>query len=144
MPKAYVLSRAALELMPAPRGTCEGGVEAFYGNTKSHHLTANTEDVASPCGRGALLVVQAELCVVLEVDGVSTNVASAIGLNLSNDALLYGSGEYEAIVVVGMFTNKVDAARGSIYVACCAVEVFDETTSYVVDSKFHNVISPSP
>ena len=37
--------------------TGECGVEALDGYAESHHLTANAEDVASPSGLGALLVV---------------------------------------------------------------------------------------
>ena len=60
--------------------TCEGGVEALYGNAQSHHLAANAVDVASPCGVRSLFVVEREFHFVLQVDGVGADVAGAVGL----------------------------------------------------------------
>ena len=93
--KAKVDSSAAELLIPAPRGTLAGEsrVETFYGYAECHHFAANTEDVARPSCRGTCFIVERELHVVFQVDGISANRARAIGLNLGDDALLYGAGE---------------------------------------------------
>ena len=82
-------------------------------------------------GRGTLAVIKTELYIVLQVDGVCPDRACAIGLKLGHDTLLYGAGEHETTVVVGVLTDKVDATGGSIYGTCRAVEVLDKTTSYI-------------
>ena len=107
--------------------TCKGSVEAFYGNTEGHHLAAHAEDVACPCGFGTCLIVERELHVVLQVDGVGAYVAGAVGLDFGNHSLLYGTGEYEAVVIVGVFADEVDTTGAGINAAGFAIEMLDKT-----------------
>ena len=106
---------------------CKGRVETLDGNAEGHHLAANAEDVACPSSLRTCLVVERKLCVVFQVDGVSAYVARAVGLDFGNHALLYCAGENEAVVVVGMFADEVDAAGRSVNAARFAVKVLDET-----------------
>ena len=115
----------------------KGGVETLNVYAELHHFAANAVDEAEVGGRGAFVVVERELHVVLEVDGVGAYLAGAVGLDFSNHALLNGAGEHETAVVVGVFADEVDAAGRGIYRSCAAVKVFDETASYVFDSQFH-------
>ena len=90
---------------------CKRSVESFNGNTEFHHFTANTEDVACPASRWSLSIVQREFGVILQVDGVSTNSARAVGFDFSDHTLLHSTGENKTIVVVSVFTNQVDTTR---------------------------------
>ena len=111
---------------------CEGAVESLNGHAQLHHLAAYAEDEAEVSGRRALLVVEAELDIVLHIDGISAHLAALVGLNLHDNALLNGAGEYEAVVIVCMFTNQVNTSGGSVHISCRAVKVFDKTASNVI------------
>ena len=122
--------------------TCKGGVETFDGNAESHHLAADTEDIASPRGLGTCGVVEGELNAILQVNAIGVNVAGAVGLDFGNHALFHGAGEHETVVIVGVLADEVDAAGGCIDISCAAIEVLDEAAANVVNSQFHSLESP--
>ena len=75
-----------------------------------------------------------EVNTVFQVDGVGHDrIFRTVGSYLCHDSFIYCSGEHIATVVVGVFTNEVDASGGSVNVACLAVEMFYETASYLFD-----------
>ena len=90
-------------------------------------------------GGGSFLIVEGEFHIVLQVDGVGTHLASSVGLDFSDDALLHCAGENETAVIVGVFANEVDATGRSIDRTGRAVEVFDETAANVFNCKFHGI-----
>ena len=137
-------SKARFECSGAAHSGTEGNiagesrVESFDGYAECHHFAANTEDVARPSCRGTCFIVERELHVVFQVDGISANRARAIGLNLGDDALLYGAGENESVVIVSVLADEVDTSGSSIYGAGGSVEMFGEPAANVVDCEFHD------
>ena len=119
--------------------TCKCGVETFHGHAEFHHFTANTKDETEVSGGGSFIIVEGEFHIVLQVDGVGTHLASSVGLDFSDDALLHCAGENETAVIVGVFANEVDATGRSIDRTGRAVEVFDETAANVFNCKFHGI-----
>ena len=118
--------------------TGESRVETFYGYAECHHFAANTEDVARPSCSGTGFIVERELNIVFQVDGISANRARSVGFNLSDDALLHSAGENEAIVIISVLADEIDTAGSSIYSAGGSVEMFGEPAANVVDSEFHD------
>ena len=118
--KAKQLSRAALEDMPI---TSKSGIERLDVYTQCTHLLHDTIDVACPCGRRTLGIVNGEVCHILQIDRIHVTGFLTIRADFCHDALLNSTGENEAPVIVGMFADKVDATRGSIDVTGLAIEM---------------------
>ena len=118
--------------------TGESRVETFYGYAECHHFTANAEDVACPSCSGTRFIVERELNIVFQVDGISAHHARSVGFDLGYDTLLHSTGEHEAIVIVSVLADEVDTAGSSIYSAGGSVEMFGEPAANVVDCEFHD------
>ena len=118
--------------------TGKSRVETFYGYAECHHFAANTEDVARPSCSGTCFIVERELNIVFQVDGISAHRARSVGFDLGYDALLHSTGEHEAIVIVSVLADEVDTAGSSIYSAGGSVEMFGEPAANVVDCEFHD------
>ena len=89
----------------------------------------------------AFRIVYFELYPVLEVDGVAHHGVRTVGAYFRHDAFVYGTGEDEPAVVVGVLADEVDTSRREVDVAGLAVEVFDETASYEFNVHVSNVFS---
>ena len=111
--------------------TGKGGIETFYRNSEFHHLTADSENEAEMSCCWTFFIVEREFSIIFQVDRISADFACSIGFNFSNYTLFYGTGEYETTVIVGVFTNDIDTAGRSIYRTRSAIEVLQETTSYI-------------
>ena len=74
-----------------------------------------------------------ESYLVLQVDRVGANVASAVSLQLGNHSLLNSTWEHVTVVVVGVLTDEVDTAWRGINISGGAVEVLDEAAPYIFD-----------
>jgi hypothetical protein len=81
----------------------------------------------------SVFFAEAEFDIVFHVDGVGADAVGAVGANLEGDALLDGSGEDEGAVVVGVFTDEVDAPGGGVDRAYLLVEMFAKSASYKFD-----------
>ncbi len=74
------------------------------------YLAAYAEYIACPALRGRILLAESELGIVVEIDRHGPYAVGAVGAYLGHHALVYGAGEDEASVVVGVLADKVDAA----------------------------------
>ena len=110
---------------------CKSCIESFYIDTTFDHLAAYTENVSGPAGTGSVFFVQSEFCIVFQVDWVSAYFICSVRFDFCNHSFIDSPWKYESTVIVGMFADKVDAARWGINKSCSSVKVFDETTSYV-------------
>lgn len=115
----------------------KGTIEALDRYAECHHFAADAEDVAEVHGAGPLLIVEGKLCVVLQVNRVGAHDTCTVGLDFSYHTLLDCAGENETAIIVGVLTDEVDTAGRGINITGSAVEVFDETAAYIVDSEFH-------
>ena len=113
-------------------------VEAFDIYAEQTELLYHAVDVACPCGGGTFRVVHFKFHAVFLIDGVCHHFRCAVGACLCHDAAVYCSREDEASVVVGVLADEVDTTGRKIYVACLAIKVLDETTSYKFD--FHRLV----
>ena len=118
--------------------TGKSRIESLYFHTPLNHFAAYAEDVSCPACAGSIFLVQTELDVVFQVDGVSFHCVGAVGLYFCNHAFVDCSGEYKTTVVVSMFTDEVDATRRGINCSRCSVKMLDETASYVF--YIHDII----
>ena len=119
--------------------TGKGDVETLDIGSTLAHLERYTIDVACPRSARTVGVGELEVYTVFQVNGISHHcIFRAVGTNLGNDALVYCSREYVAPVVIGMFTDEVDASWRGIDVSRLAVEVLDKATSHKID--VHHIV----
>ena len=88
-------------------------------------------DEAGPLCGWSFRVVDLELYLVLEVDGICYYGISTIRAHLSHYSLSDSTREDESAVVVGVLANEVDTSRRMVNVACKTVKMLYEATSYV-------------
>ena len=81
------------------------------------YLAAYAEYIACPALRGCILLAESELGIVVEIDRDGPYAVGAVGAYLGHHALVYGAGEDEASVVVGVLADKVDAAGRGVELA---------------------------
>jgi len=91
--------------------TGKGRVETTQFGTTFDHLAAYTENITSPAGAGCVFFIQPKLYIILEVDGVSPDLIGTVETDFSYHTFVDGAREYKTSVVVGVFTNEVDATR---------------------------------
>ena len=84
-------------------------------------------------GTWSFLVIERELSIVLQIDGVSTDGACAVGSEFGNHALFHCSWEHETAVVVGVFADEVDSARRCINRTWLSTKMLDEACTNVVN-----------
>ena len=89
----------------------EGCVESLYGYSEYHHFACHPKDVTEVAGPWSFLIVEGEFCIVFQVNGIGTDGTCSVRTDFGYHALLYCSWEDESSVVVGVFTNEVDASR---------------------------------
>ena len=119
--------------------TIECCIETFNVNTQCLHFLADTIDVACPRSTRTLRIIHLEFYTVFQVDRVEHYCICAVRTNLCHNTLIYCTWEYESTIVVGVLTDKVDAAWRHINITCFTIKVLDEAASYFFD--IHNSYS---
>ena len=90
-------------------------IKALYRATALDGLAANAEDIACPLLLRCVLLVEAELTVGVHVHTENTHLVGAVDVDCSHDILIDSPREHKATVIVGVFTNQVNAASRCIY-----------------------------
>ena len=90
--------------------TGKDGVEALYLAAALDGLAADAEDVAGPSLGRLVLFFEAEFDILVIIERIGLHLIAAVGLDGCDDALVDGAGEYVPAVVIGMFTDQIDAA----------------------------------
>ena len=88
-------------------------VESGHLAAALDRLPADAEDIAGPLLRRLILFVQAELRVLIVVQREGTDLIGAVEADFRHNALVNGTRENIATVIIGMLTDQVDATRGS-------------------------------
>ena len=109
-------------------GECH--VEALDIDTEETELLYHAIYEASPLCRWSLWIVDLELYLILEVDGIGNDGICAVRTHLSHHTLCNSTWKDEASVIVGMLANEIDASWRMVDVACKTVKMLYETTSY--------------
>ena len=132
--------KCALKSRRRRQSGSEGNVSRKHGVESGHlaalldGLAADSEDVAGP-GLGRLvLLIEAELHLFVIVKGESSHPVGPVDFDFRYDAAVDGSGEDISSVVVGVLTDKVDTAGGSVLDTAFTEKVFE----FLVDSGSHN------
>ena len=98
----------------------ERGIEALDLAAALQDLARHAEDIARPRLRGFVLFVKAELGIILQIDRVGADLVRPVGFDLGHHALVDGSREYEAAVIIGVLADKVDTSGRSVQLARAA------------------------
>ena len=122
--------------------TREGRIEALNLTAALLDLACHAEDITCPRCCGFVLLAQAELGIVIQIDGIGADFVRTVGAYLSYDALVDGTREYESAIVVGMLSYKVYTTRRCVNVAFGS-KLLGKLLSYQFDvhrSKFFGLL----
>ena len=111
----------------------ENGIKTVDNTATLDYLAAYTEYIAGPLLLGCVLLVEAKLGILVDVDGEYTYLVGTVGLHLGHNYFIYRAGEYEAAVVVGMFADKVDTSGRCVKCAGSAEAI----RKHFADVLFH-------
>ena len=111
----------------------KNGIEAFNLAATLDGFAAHAEDVASPESFRLVRLFKSEFGIFVEVQGVSPDLIGSVRLDFSHYALVDGSREDVASVVVGVLADEVDTSGGSI--DRCALP--EERDKFFVNSVLH-------
>lgn len=114
----------------------EHGVETFDFTAALDDLTAYAEDVTRPLLGRSVFFFQAEFCVFVYINREDTYLLCGVGSEFGHYDLVYGAGEDEPAIVIGMFANEVYTTGRGIHCAILAEFLLKDG----VDFLLHEII----
>ena len=110
--------------------SCKCDIETFDINAEKAEFLHHSVYEACPSSIRSFWIIDLKFHTVLEVDGISHNGISAIRTHFCHYAAIHCAWEYEAAIIVCMFSNKIYTAWRMIYITSLAVKMLDKATSY--------------
>ena len=90
--------------------TREDGIETANRVATLLHLACYTEDVVRPRSRRLVLLFEAELGTLIEVERHDPNLVGSVRADGRHDSFIDSSREDVAAIIIGMFANEVNTA----------------------------------
>ena len=85
-------------------------IESLDSTPALDNLAAYSEDITCPTCLRCVFFAEAELYIIVQVDGESANFVRPVRFDFGYHAFINGTGENETAIVVGVLANEVDAS----------------------------------
>ena len=92
-----------------------------------------------PILRWEILLIETELGILIQVDGICPHLVAIVETDGGDHAFVDGTGKDKAPIVIGMFTNQVDASRRGVYFGIILTKFILENLNdffFFIDSYF--------